>query len=126
MLCCGNVTCCTESESADRLQDETRRSTGQEEHRDQQVLWNFRAETVRQRSPNYGKANDVKNDQFTGCPKGRFTEMLLNISYILSPDFIYLSTVLPPLWTRYPLFLSISVATSFYFLLVVLNNVVFA
>ena len=97
MLCCRNVACCTESESADRLQDETRRSTGQEEHRDQQELRTFRAETVRHPSPNYGKANDVKNDQYTGCPKGHFTEILLNINYILSPDFICLSTTLAPL-----------------------------
>jgi hypothetical protein len=71
MLCCGNVTCCTESESADRLQNQTRRSTGQEEHPAQQGLWNLWEATVRHPSRNYGKANDVTNDKYTGCPKGR-------------------------------------------------------
>jgi hypothetical protein len=126
MFCFPNVTCCTESESADRPEDEIYRSTGQEERRDQQELRTFRDETVRHPSPNYGKANDLKNDQYTGRPKGHFTELLLHISYILSPDFIYLSTTLTILWTRYPLFLSISVATHCYLLLVVLDNVVFA
>jgi len=110
MLCCRNVTCCTESEPADRLQDETRRSTGQEEHRDQQGLRTVRAESMRHHEPNNGKASNVTSDQYTGCPKGRLTEILLNVSYILLPDFIYLSRTHAPLWTRYPLFLLISVA----------------
>ena len=59
MLCCRNVSCCAESEPADRLQDETRRPTGQEEHRDQQGLRTLRAETVRQHAPNNGKATHV-------------------------------------------------------------------
>jgi hypothetical protein len=92
MSCCGNVTCCTESESADRLQDETRRSARQEEHRDQQGLRTLRQETVRHQWPNYGKANDVTNDQYTGCPKGRFHQDNTKHKSFLSPDFIYIST----------------------------------
>ena len=56
MLCCRNVIFCAESEPGDRLQDETRRSTGQEEHRDQQGLRALRPETVRHLQPNNGKA----------------------------------------------------------------------
>jgi len=123
MLCCRNVIFCTESESADRPEDEIHRSTGQEEHRDQQGLRTFRAEIVRH--PNYGKANDVINDQYTGCPKDSFfyRDTVLKINYIFSPDFIYLSTTLAPLWTRYPLVLSISVATHCQFLPAILNSV---
>jgi hypothetical protein len=118
------VTCCTESESADRPEDAIHRSTGQEEHSDQQGT--FRAATVRHPSPNYGKANDLTTVQYTGCPKGRFTEIPSHINHFLSPDFIYLRPTLATLWTRYPLFLPISIATHCYFLLVALNNVVFA
>jgi hypothetical protein len=46
----------TESEPADRLQDETGRSTGQEEHRDQQGVRTVWTEAVRDTHAHNGKA----------------------------------------------------------------------
>jgi len=97
MLYCRNVTCCAESEPADRPKDEIHRSTGQEEYPDQQGLRTLWAETVRHHEPNNGKASNVTNDKYTGCPKGRFTEILLRVIYILLPDFAYLSATPAPL-----------------------------
>lgn len=47
---------CTESKSADRLQNEPYRSTGQEEYRDQQGVRTVRTETLRNSQRLNGKA----------------------------------------------------------------------
>jgi hypothetical protein len=68
------VTCCTESESADRPKDETSRTTGQEEHRDQQGLRTVRAKTLRQHSTDHGKSNNVRIITYR-VSRGSFTEI---------------------------------------------------